>query len=413
MRRTCAAMPSLALLFCTVALLLSTSVTAHMRNIRRDAYSDLRRPTGEGQGPTLTTVGERPAGAKPTTIAVGSKAEVFAWYSRTPRDESEATHAYIILHGIKRNAESYFATLNSVWADANEAGFASAGRDTTIRVAPLFMSTARDAEALNATTLGWGDPSEWVGGDASTHPLGSNLSVFTVLDTLLKRFADRKAYPAMKRVTFVAHGAGGQTLQRYAVLGRASPSSRVAVRYVIGDPSSMLHFTRDRPEPVDTTTCSVFDDFRYGFSHYKSPYTLASTPEALFKRYLSRDVRYVIGRNDTREDKGDQLCAGVAMGGSARKDRSLNYWAYLHLLRGQGSVPTYPGLYTALDPAKAKKQASVAATNGTRPVSTAAELKKFKTSVKLAHQIFLVPGAGHSAKETLRSDQGRFAIFAA
>lgn len=406
-----------------------------MRLRKRDAYSDLRRPTGGGDGPSLTTVGDRPAGAEATTIPIGKDASIFAWHSSTPHDESKATHTYIILHGVARNADTYFKTLNKVWAKASDAGKSAAGRNTTIRVAPLFLSTERDSAIINSTTLGWGDPSAWVGGDGSTHPVGVDLSAFHVLDALLDKYADRKTYPAMKRITFLAHGAGAQLLQRYAVLGKDTPRSAVSVRYVVADPSSMLHFTEDRPEQVDALACPRFNDFRYGFNNYQSSYPLSLTRQKLFRRYLGRDVRYVIGTSDTRADKGDQLCGGVAMGGSARKDRSLNYWAYLHLLAGKSSIPTYPGLYSALDPKKAKQQAAsskttTATTSATastsastsgilvnplgaaaRPTSSAVERKKFSTSLDISHRRYLVSGAGHSAALTLGSSQGETAIF--
>lgn len=401
---------------CALAVL-CPSAEARIKIIKKDAYSSLRAQTGGGAGPSLTSVGKKPAGAQAKTLSVTATSEVFTWYSSTPNNQSTAENAYIILHGINRNAHTYFDILNKVLANASDAGLTGAGLNTTVSVAPLFFSAARDSAALNRTTLGWGDPSEWVGGDASTHPHGSDLSVFTVLDAMLQNFTDQKAYPAMKRVTFLAHGAGAQVLQRYAVLGEKSSSCKVAVRYVIGDPSSMLHFTRDRPEAVDTTSCSVYNDFRYGFSNYRSPYPLSTTPQGLFERYLARDVRYIIGGNDTREDKGDQLCAGRAMGGSSRSDRSLNYWAYLHLLSGSTKVPEYPGLYETLDPVKAKRckiegGCSTGSTSkGTRPVSTNAELAEFKTSVKLAHQFFVVPGAKHNASTILGSSQGQAAIF--
>lgn len=274
-------------------------------------------------------------------------------------DESEARNAFVIIHGVKRNADVYFKVLNNAWAKARDAGSPEADKDS-IRVAPLFFSTVRDEKVLNDSTLAWPDPNAWTGGDGSNHPAGSNVSVFTVLDGLLQRFADKTAYPKLRRLTFVAHGGGAQVLQRYAVLGQDVPSdSDLEVRYVIGDPSTQLYFTQDRPVPVDTSatgpeSCPTFNDFRYGLDKYTAPYLLMPPMGAsdLFKRYLSRDVHYLVGANDTRADKGDQLCGGLAAGGSARRDRNDNYWAYLHLLSGKVPTPKYPGWFPALDSGK-------------------------------------------------------------
>lgn len=69
----------------------------------------------------------------------------------------------------------------------------------------------------------------------------------------------------MSKISFVAHGGGAQLVQRYAVMGNDNPDqSRLSVRYIVGDPSSMLYFTRDRPVAVDVTTCPTFNNFRYG-----------------------------------------------------------------------------------------------------------------------------------------------------
>lgn len=271
-------------------------------------------------------------------------------------DESDARDAFIIIHGVKRNADLYWKILNNAFAKGRDANFPGADEDS-IRVAPLFFSAERDADVVNSTTLGWAEPNAWIGGDGSTNPPNSDVSVFTVLDGLMQRFADQEAYPKLERLTFVAHGGGAQVLQRYAVLGQDPPSeSSLKVRYVIGDPSTMLYFTRDRPVPVDTSDqgCPAFNDFRYGLDAYSAPYAITPplAPGNLFQRYMSRDVRYLIGSNDTRTDQGDQLCGGHAAGGTARRDRSYNYWSYLHLLAGKTPVPDYPGWYPSLDAGK-------------------------------------------------------------
>lgn len=376
----------------------------------RDAYTDLRETQDAGLGPTLTDPGARPAGAVATNIPVGNLgATLFAWQSKTPKKESDAKEVFIILHGVKRNAGTYFSILNNAWAKARDADYGNADEDS-IRLAPLLFSTERDSEALNATTLAWADPNVWTGGDGSTHPPMSDISVFTVLDALLDRYANRSKYPKMRTVTFLAHGGGGQVIQRYAVLGKDSPRSAVKVRYVVGDPSSMLYFTVDRPVPVDEKACPRFNDFRYGFSDYNAPYSLQGRGRsALYKRYISRDVRYAIGESDTRIDKGDQSCMGRAAGGPYRRDRSLDYWAYLHLLGGANKIPDYPGWFPALDSDAVKAQANKNTTGYI--TSTPTSRRKFPKKANIQHKLFTVPDAGHSAKAVLGSSEGREAIF--
>ncbi|CAO1623126.1 unnamed protein product [Jaminaea pallidilutea] len=400
--------------FLLVFALAMTLVSAHgldRHHHRRDVYSQMRGGTGGGYGPRLNSTGTRPTGARPTSFKVptaqGKQARLFAWYSKTPHDESDAEQVFIIIHGVKRNADSYWATLNNAWADARNMSLGSASPNS-IRVAPLFFSSERDEPALNATTLGWGDPSGWTGGDGSTHPSGSNLSPFGALDALLDHFSSMQKFPKVKRVTFVAHGAGAQVLQRYAVLGADSKRPSLAVRYVIADPSTMLYFTRDRPVEVNATECPRFNDFRYGFSNYSAPYPLAGSRASLFKRYLKRDVRYLIGEEDTRSDKGDQLCGGKATGGPIRRDRSYNYWAYLRLLAGKASIPPYPGYFPALDKSKSKAANVTSVQNF--PKSTATDRSRFRTAA-FKHKLFKVPDAGHNHTAILRSSEGLAAIF--
>jgi pimeloyl-ACP methyl ester carboxylesterase len=235
-----------------------------------------------------------------------------------------------------------------------------------------------------------------------------------VLDYYLDALSNKATYPLLDTVVFVGHGAGAQAVQRYAVIGKDPSRASLKVRYVVANPSTSLYFTIDRPEPVDTTVCDYFNDFRYGLENYESPYPKTLSDVALFKRYLSRDVRYLVGQSDTRSDEGDQNCAALAAGGVHRRDRNLNYWAYLHLLSGASNVPDYPGLFPALDASGASTKNTSSTETGTGTtmysVSSAKTQKKFKTNV-FNHQMTMVPGVGHSPTGMLRSSQGLNAIF--
>lgn len=193
-------------------------------------------------------------------------------------------------------------------------------------------------------------------------------------------------------------------IQRYAVLGRSARSG-VSLRYVVGDPSTMLYFTRDRPVAVDTSSCPRFNDFRYGFSNYYEPYGLADSQAGLFKRYAGRDMRYIIGLDDESTTNGDQTCAGRGAGGAVRRDRSLAYWKYIHLLAGYAasSYDSFPGTFPALD-SRQKADSSIPTT------SNKATLSAYKNT-KIGHKLYQVSGAGHSATEVFESTEGLAALF--
>ncbi|PWN90820.1 hypothetical protein FA10DRAFT_252457 [Acaromyces ingoldii] len=366
---------------------------------KRDAFVDLRGTDGDTH---LTSIGTRPGGAFATNYRL-SKGNLFVWQSKTPHNEADAEAVFIILHGVDRNANTYFTTLNSAYLDARDKGYRYAP-ENTLRISPLFFSTEHDAPALNASTLAWNDNNGWAGGDGSTHPSGSGMSSFTVFDELVTKFSDASKYPKVKSITLAAHGGGAQVIQRYAVLGRSARSG-VSLRYVVGDPSTMLYFTRDRPVAVDTSSCPRFNDFRYGFSNYYEPYGLADSQAGLFKRYAGRDMRYIIGLDDESTTNGDQTCAGRGAGGAVRRDRSLAYWKYIHLLAGYAasSYDSFPGTFPALD-SRQKADSSIPTT------SNKATLSAYKNT-KIGHKLYQVSGAGHSATEVFESTEGLAALF--
>ncbi|GAK65398.1 uncharacterized protein PAN0_008c3615 [Moesziomyces antarcticus] len=366
-----------------------------------DAFTSVRGVSGDI---SHRTVGRTPTGAYARSLNITSTSQVFTWYSQTPANESEAESAFIIVHGVDRNANTYFRVLNNAWSHARDEGIGSASNNS-IRVAPMFFSTTRDRRAYNTSHLAWADFNAWTAGEASTHPRGSGVSSFSVLDAMVRRFSNRRTYPKMKWITFVAHGGGAQMLQRYAVLGMPNPApARLSVRYVIGDPSSQLYFTPDRPVAVDTTSCPAWNDYRYGTRRYSSDYAALSNRNAadLFRTYAAREVRYIVGLNDTRTDEGDQTCMAHAVGGPKRRNRNLAYWKYINLLAGTGAdLRNLPGTFPMLEGKDPQRNV---------PASTSAGARRFK-GAQLRHTLSVVENAGHSATKIYGSVQGRNALF--
>ncbi|SNX85587.1 uncharacterized protein MEPE_04296 [Melanopsichium pennsylvanicum] len=396
-----------------LTILILSILSACAKPTRRDAFTSVRGNAGDTR---LTSLGSRPAGAYARSLNVTSTSSIFTWYSKTPRNESDAESAFIIIHGVKRNAGTYWTILNNAWAKARDASFGSA-RPNSIRVAPLFFSTNEDAGVYNSSQLGWADSNAWTVGEASTNPPDSSVSSFSVLDMLLNRFSNTNAYPNMKYITFVAHGGGAQMLQRYAVLGGSnSVSSQISLRFVIGDPSSALYFTRDRPVGVDQSSCPLWNDYRYGINNYTSNYGLLNSLGAptLFKAYANKQVRYVVGLNDTQIQNGDQTCMAHAVGGQLRRNRSLAYWKYIHLLAGQGGkgLENFPGSFPSLNPQQSGNKTNFQNNNTSNiPRSSYSVANKFK-GVEIKHTLTVVQGAGHSASKVYSSTVGRYALFA-
>lgn len=397
------------LLLLTLSLLLTiSSTTASPTSLHpRDAFTDVRGTLGDK---SLSSIGTRPAGSYARLLPLTSSCSIFTWYSKTPHNEADAESAFIIIHGINRNANTYWTILNNAYTKARDAGVGSASPNS-IRVAPLFFSTVEDKQAYNGSMLAWADSNAWTAGEGSTHPIPSRVSSFAVLDMFLDRFSDKGKYPKMKTITFVAHGAGAQMLQRYAVLGKANPEpARLSVRYVVGDPSSQLYFTQDRPVGMDIASCPTWNDYRYGINKYTAPYAglSASRAASLFRSYVAKDVRYVVGLADTTHENGDQTCMAHAVGGQKRRNRTLAYWKYIHLLSGgtdPDKVKNLPGTFPALDP----KYGQTSQKN--IPRSNIDTRNRFR-GVEVRHSLTTIHGVGHSASQIYGSGAGRNALFA-
>lgn len=340
--------------------------------------------------------GQRPGGAFATTYQL-SGGDLFAWQSKTPHNEADATSVVIVTHGVDRNANAYFTALNDAYRTARDQNKPLAGQNV-LRIAPLFFATEADAAALNKSTLAWGKDNDWAMGSGSTHPKGSDMSSLTVYDELISRFSDKNKYPKVKTITLVGHGGGALITQRYAALRQSSDDGSISLRYVVGNPSSMLYFTTDRPSPVDESQCDYYNLFYYGLDQYEIPYSAnVDNPGALFTQYAARDVRYLVSLDDTSSTNGDQSCGARAMGGAPRKDRSLSYWKYINLLAGgagrqqMSKFKDYPGQFASMQDASNSHQ-------------------QFLTNT-FNHKLSTISQAGHEAAQVFASKQGLNAIF--
>ncbi len=256
------------------------------------------------------------------------------------RPQPGVTRAVLIFHGLLRNADSYYEAGLSARAAAGPAGASS------VVIAPQFLATVDiPAHNLPANTLGW-PVDAWAGGEPASTP--APLSGFDAVDALLARLADRTLFPALKTVVIAGFSAGGQIVQRYAVVGEgeaALAKSGIATEYVVSDPSSYLYFTADRPRP--NAACAKADTWRYGFSADVPPY-VKHPPQALEARYVARHVTYLMGMADTDPNHPvlDKSCAGETQG-PQRFARGHNYFTMLHQRDGAGlrhTIIDVPGI---------------------------------------------------------------------
>ena len=242
----------------------------------------------------------------------------------------DATRAVIIVHGVLRNADTYFETGQILLRRAHASN--------TLLIAPQFVeSEDLQGHDVPSNTLRWDQ--NWPGGSDALAP--APVSSYAVFDAMLARLADKTRFPKLREVDIIGHSAGGQIVQRYAVVGHGPSdvaNSGIHVHLVVANPSSYLYF--DDTRPYSHANCANFNHWRYGF--IGAPSYVQGTPAELERRYLTRDVTYMLGTADTnpREWDLDKTCAGEAQG-PYRFARGKAYIAYVKGLAPHGTAQDY------------------------------------------------------------------------
>ncbi|PWN49982.1 hypothetical protein IE53DRAFT_387764 [Violaceomyces palustris] len=358
-----------------------------LRHHKRDAstlMSGGKNNEGENHSPLKV-----PAGAKLRSLPVGDQGEEIAVYwTRKPKNR-KATQAYVMIHGKLRNGNTYWSTMNKVLQSAVKDGYPNADENAVV-TAPQFFSTIYNSGQYNSSQLAWADVNAWQAGETATHPKRTSVTAFDALDALIDHFANKTKYPALERLNFVGHGGGGQLLNRYAIVGKDAPSG-LAVRWIAGDPSSAPYFTKDRPladaSVANISSCPLYNTWRYGFDNFTGTLQGLKTPKEYFAQTIKRDVRYIVGYQDTSAN-GDQYCMALLQGGVARRDRNLSWWRYINTLaRTAEDLTGFPGSFSNLP-----------------------DWSDVSLNV-INHKLVVVEDADHDAVKVFGSTEGRAVLF--
>lgn len=244
--------------------------------------------------------------------------------------DSSVTRAVIVVHGVLRDADYYYDT-GVIAANAAHA------LDSTLVIAPQFVEKSELAgHAVSPQTLYWNGT--WPGGSDAIAP--APISTYDVFDAMVARLSDAARFPRLREIAIVGHSAGGQIVQRYAVVGNAPQldGGRVPVHLVVSNPSSYFYFTDWRPFPQKN--CSDYDEWRYGLRG--APRYVVGTAAQLETRYMGRHVTYLMGTADTnpKEEDLDQSCGGEAQG-PYRFARAKYFIAYLGERHPSGTSQDY------------------------------------------------------------------------
>ena len=250
----------------------------------------------------------------------------------------DATRAIIIVHGVLRDADYYYDTGVIAAAAAHKL-------DRTLVIAPQFVEPKDIAgRNLPPNTLRWSG--RWPGGSDALAP--SPISTYDVFDAMIARLSDGSRFPRMRDIVVMGHSAGGQIVQRYAIVGNApqlDPGPHLPVRLIVSNPSSYLYFTDWRPFPP--SNCADFDRWRYGLAG--APRYVTGSAADLEARFVKRNVTYLMGEADTNpnEDDLDRSCGGEAQG-PYRFARAKYFIEYIAKRHSAGTNQTYafvPGVH--------------------------------------------------------------------
>lgn len=244
----------------------------------------------------------------------------------------EVQRALIVVHGNDGNAEGYFKTALAASAAAKQG-------DGTLILAPHFVEQAQKT-APPAGSLAWDRGDDWRAGDLSSAAATPRVSSFTVMDRLLTTLADRTRFPNLQNIVIAGHSAGGQYVQRYALLRAAAAAGPIAVRFVVANPSSYLYLDARRPDPsapgafrLPTASACAVNRYKYGLERGNGAVAAAVAAlgvSGLAERYRQQAVTYLLGErdNDPNHRLLDKGCAAMAQG-PTRLARGLAYQRHL------------------------------------------------------------------------------------
>lgn len=257
---------------------------------------------------------------------------------RLDGDLAAIKRVLFVQHGRSRAGDAYFLSgqqlLKAHGIDSAE----------TLLISPQFFTPAQAAKAQLDDIPAWSEAG-FGGGEDSVAPI--KVSSFQVLDDLLALLTDRRRLPALRSIVMAGHSGGGQLMQRFAILNRSDETLRAAgieVRYVVANPGAYLYFTADRPRgdgfgPYDRTQCPTYNERRYGFDKLL-PYGAGIAPEVAFRRYMARDVVYLLGTEDIDPKHPGLLnsCSARAQG-THRLERGRAYLRHERGLAAEREIP--------------------------------------------------------------------------
>lgn len=281
-------------------------------------------------------------------------------YITTGYNATKVQRAVIMLHGLGRDAWSYFdqthtALLNATSRRERGTRKARLRSDEVVIMAPIFLNEqdpgCYPVDQNNQPTsnaLVW-RASNWAEGADSIYPssiMDSNntafeppgVSSFEALDAAVAWFSNKTVFPNINTIIVAGHSLGAQMVQRYALIG-AVPCGTAPVHFVVANPGSYAYLTEWRPRSYDKCP-DTFNNWKFGLNGYSQSYlsdfiadSLDTTNdvESVVQRYRRRIISYLFGLED--HGKGDTRCEALAQG-TTHLGRGRNFVKHLEGMDG-------------------------------------------------------------------------------
>jgi hypothetical protein len=188
---------------------------------------------------------------------------------------------------------------------------------------------------------------------ANALPPSSHLTSFDVIDAFIKHFTTDandgvSAYKNLELIAVMGHSAGGQYVQRWALLSDVHGWRRILphIRVIVANPRSYAYLDSRRftnhtfgiPPEAMIEKCPGYNQWEWGLEHggylissYKDRILAKFNTSFLAKRYALRDVIYLSGLEDTEILHGS--CEDDDFQGLHRRQRSFLFFKGLSYLR--------------------------------------------------------------------------------
>ncbi|MFK7926463.1 MAG: hypothetical protein AB8H47_31230 [Bacteroidia bacterium] len=201
--------------------------------------------------------------------------------------------AIITIHGNNRNANEYFSWVSNAILSLNK-------QNETVVIAPQFKTS--DDIGGNSNLIYWSS-NGWKRGFQSSNITSRKRSSYEVVDSLIRRLADKEHFPFMEQIVITGHSAGAQFTHLYtAASAQADSFPDIEFDFVVANSQYFFYPGPERWDAVSSqfsvpTSCTNYTNWPYGTDN-PTEYLANSTASEIRDRFVNRKLSYLLGSLD-------------------------------------------------------------------------------------------------------------------